>query len=248
MLSCVTAETVHPYPPGGLLEQALDLLFPPVCIGCRRVGRWICRECWELTQWLTIQACRRCGIPSSTPSCLRCTTPTHPCDTLLAVARFEGVAREAVHVLKYEGRHAISGLLGRLMAATVEVPVDAVVPVSLHRRRRRERGYDQAEMLARRIARARTVPLRRDAIERTRYTAQQVTLNGDARHENVAGAFRSRHRWNGQTILLVDDVSTTGATMGAAAGVLKEAGAGQVIGLVFARTEEPPAATSRRGP
>jgi len=156
-------------------------------------------------------------------------------DGLIAVARFDGVAREAVHTLKYQGRHAISGMMGRLMAgAAAGLKVDVVVPVPLHRSRRRERGFDQAAMLASCVARTLDRPCTVDALKRIRPTVQQATLHAVERNRNVEGAFRSKQPWNGESILLVDDVATTGATINSAASALREAHAGPVVGLVFA--------------
>jgi ComF family protein len=154
------------------------------------------------------------------------------------VARFGGTAREAVHVLKYHGRFAIGGLLGTLMAqAAVDTEADIVVPVPLHTSRKRERGYDQAALLARALARELKVPCETDRLRRTRPTAQQATLQADERHANVAGAFEATGRLDGSSVLLVDDVMTTGATMSAAAVGLTDAGASRVIGVVFAHAQ-----------
>lgn len=223
------------YPPSRLFDRGLDLFFPPVCVGCRRVGRWICVRCWQLVPWIEERTCFECRRPSTTVTCIRCSGKAASLERLIAVADFEGVAREAVHTLKFNGRHAIAGLLGTLMAeAARDVETDFVVHVPLHRSRLRERGYDQSALLARSIARAGARRHHARALRRIRPTAQQASLDADARRSNVAGAFQSTRAWNGETIILVDDVSTTGATLDAAASALRKAGAGGVIGLVFA--------------
>jgi ComF family protein len=152
-----------------------------------------------------------------------------------AVAMFGGPAREAVHALKYENRHAISGMMGRLMAESVrELPFDIVAPLSLHPSRRRERGYDQAVMLARHVADALGVPVHRTLVRRIRKTKQQALLDKGARRENVRGAFEVTERMDASRILLVDDVYTTGATLRAGAWALRVAGAREVRGAVVA--------------
>jgi ComF family protein len=152
------------------------------------------------------------------------------------VAEFEAVSREAVHALKYGNRHAISGLMGRLMGrAAMHLGADVVVHVALHTSRRRERGYDQAAFLARHIARDLDIPFQKDALARTRKTRQQVTLGPQERRRNVEGAFRVTRPVQGRHVLLVDDVYTTGSTLEAAAAVLMESGSECVTGLVFAR-------------
>ena len=225
------------YPQPTAVERALDLFFPPVCAGCRRVGRWICQQCWLGAPWTIGLTCSQCGRSSVTSLCPPCAGTRSHLHSLVAVARFEGVGREAVHALKFHDRHAISGMMGRLMARAVEgLEVDVVVPVPLHRRRLRERGYDQGAMLARSAARALELPYLA-ALERVRATQQQASLDAAARQTNVAGAFRTKETLHGSDILLVDDVSTTGATLNAAAEALKEAGAGRITGLVFAWAE-----------
>jgi ComF family protein len=223
------------YPLGPPFERALDLIFPPTCVGCRRVGRWICDRCWPEVAWTPGSICHQCGLASMTTPCIACAGTPSALERAIALAEFDGLAREAVHVLKYHGRHAIAPLLGRVMADPVrQIEVDLVVPVPLHRSRRRARGYDQSALLAKTLARTLDVPFQEDALKRVRPTEQQARLDARARRENVAGAFLGSRGMDGQTVLLVDDVLTTGATIEAAATTLKEAGAGKVLGIVFA--------------
>ena len=158
--------------------------------------------------------------------------------TVVGVAPFEGAAREAVHALKYENKHAIAPMMGRLMArAARDLEADLVVPTTLHRSRRRERGYDQAGLLSRVIARELKIDADVTVLERVRRTKQQVALGPEERRLNVAGAFRVTRRLHGETVLLVDDVFTTGATIEAAATALLEGGARSVLGVVFGSAE-----------
>jgi ComF family protein len=165
-------------------------------------------------------------------------------ERVLAVAEFEGAAREAVHALKYQNRHAISGVMGRLMArAAVSAGSTLVVHAALHGSRRRERGYDQAALLARHVARSLRLPFDDGAIVRTRKTRDQVQLSASERKLNLENAFRCSSRLQGESVLLVDDVFTTGSTLKAAARALQDGGAGEITGLVFARAK---AGTDRR--
>src|SRR5437764_1366450 len=110
------APSLPAYPPPNRVERLLDLVFPPTCVGCRCLGRWICNSCWREATWLDDTADDAAGIDSHL-------------DCIRAAAQFEGVVREAVHALKYEGRHAISATLGRLMAERVrDHSFDAVAP------------------------------------------------------------------------------------------------------------------------
>lgn len=178
--------------------------------------------------------CPTCGETAPPSGCQRCAALLDRADVIGTVAEFDGVAREAIHALKYHERHAIASLLGGLMAQLGrEHPVDIVTHVPLHRARRRERGYDQSALLARHIARA-LGHRPQSTLIRTRRTEQQALLSREARPQNVSGAFRANREWDGETFVLIDDVATTGATLGSATEALRAAGAGAVIGLVFA--------------
>lgn len=215
-------------------ERALDLLFPPTCVGCRRPGRWICERCWSEVPWRMDWFCPACGQRVAAAGCDRCPRARDRADVIGAVTDFDGIAREAIHALKYHERHAIASMLGGLMGGLTEnVPVDVITHVPLHRARRRERGYDQSALLSRHVARV-LGQRPQQTLVRTRRTKQQALLARDVRRDNVRDAFRANGSWHGETFLLIDDVTTTGATLGAAAEALRAAGAGPVIGLVFA--------------
>jgi len=152
------------------------------------------------------------------------------------VALYEGAAREAVHALKFANRYGIAPMMAHLLAQTaVRAGADVIVPIPLHKKRRRERGYDQAVLLAQHLGRHLGVPSDPGTLLRVRATRQQALLPASERQPNVAGAFEVQRRLDGARLLLVDDVSTTGATIEAAARTLKSAGAPSVCGIVFAR-------------
>ena len=152
---------------------------------------------------------------------------------------FEGVLREAVHRLKYYGRTALAEPLGGLMVAywvQHPMPADVIVPVPLHTARLRERGYNQAALLAREMACRVGLALNEQTLVRRRATASQVKLDARQRKENVRDAFRcSDNALTGKQVLLIDDVCTTGATLAACAVALHEGGARSVQALTLAR-------------
>ncbi len=152
-----------------------------------------------------------------------------------AIGAYDGALRAVVHALKYDGRQSVAVRLAGLMVqqgAEVLAGADVVVPVPLHRARQRARGFNQADAMARHLG----VPLV-CALRRVRPTPSQTDLPADERHANVRGAFALSRRASvaGQVVVLIDDVSTTGATLEACAEVLRRAGAREVRALTAAR-------------
>ncbi len=171
--------------------------------------------------------------------CARCRTSPLQIERIRSVVYFEGVLREAMHRLKYRGRIALAEPLGDLMALywmQYPMPADIVVPVPLHSARLRERGYNQAALLAREMARRVGLAVDEQVLVRRRATAPQVELNARQRKENVRAAFHcSDDGLTGKRVLLIDDVCTTGATLEACAVALYEGGACGVQALTLAR-------------
>ena len=228
--------------PGGrqAWRRLLDLLFPPRCVGCRRHGYWLCPSCLAQIPRVKPPLCVRCGASSATSAlCARCESAPLTMERLRSVFYFEHQLRDAMHRLKYRGQTALAIPLGEEMAACWlrdPVAVDVVVPVPLHEARLRERGHNQASLLAREVARVIGLRLDEGTLVRVRATASQVRLSASARRENVRGAFRCRDgQLSDRSVLLVDDVCTTGATLDAAAGALYNGGARAVQGLTLAR-------------
>ena len=150
---------------------------------------------------------------------------------------YGGSIAEAIRRFKYEGRSELGRPLGRALSRELlrDPPsVDVVVPVPLHWRRRRTRGYDQAALLAKQVSRALGVPLSLRALRRTRPTPRQAGLSRRERLRNVRHAFSCRPLVGAPRVLLIDDVSTTGATLAAAAGALAAAGAADVVARTLA--------------
>ena len=223
-----------------LQTRFLNLLFPPRCIGCRRVGVWLCADCLAQIPRVEPPFCARCGgtVVADT-LCSRCRTAPLQIERIRAAVYFEGVLREAIHRLKYRRLTVLSEPLGGLMAeywTLHPMPADVVVPVPLHAARLRERGYNQAALLAREMARRVGLVMDEQTLVRQRATSPQVELNAKQRKKNVHDAFRcSSNTLAGKRVLLIDDVCTTGATLEACAVALREGGVRGVQALTLAR-------------
>ena len=245
------------------MTALLDLVFPPFCPVCRRRlddGRRdpLCGDCWEGFERIVPPQCLVCGVPFGSPSghsrapgavsnviprrCGSCQRRSPPFHYARAAVRYEDIAREAVHALKFGGRRALARPLGDLLA---EMPLQElpggpphlVIPVPLHRRRERDRGFNQALLLARRLGHTWGIPVRSDVLVRTVSTPPQTELTATARRANVRGAFALRRPEAvvGRHVVLVDDILTTGSTVSACARCLRDAGAETIGVLTVAR-------------
>jgi len=159
-------------------------------------------------------------------------------DEAFCYGSYEGTLRKLIHLFKYTGMRRLARPLGEFLVRALprDKHFDVVTTVPLHWRRRWQRGYNQAELLGKEIARRRHIPLVR-VLRRSWATRAQAGLSNAQRRENVSGAFAARRRVNGLRILLIDDVMTTGATAGACARALKKAGARSVSVLALARVD-----------
>ena len=216
-----------------------DLFFPLRCVGCgRRSSDLLCRPCFEELPRVDRPVCGRCGLPTAfaTFVCEECKNVDFGFESARAPLKYAGVGKEIVHALKYRGyRKVVEKLAAPLMLQVLEDSrFNAVVPVPLHRARRRKRGFNQAELLARGVAEKINATLS-DTLKVVRTTRDQVELSAAQRRANVAGAYTARNPLSGR-VLLVDDVFTTGATMSACAATLVEAGAKEVHALSLCRT------------
>lgn len=206
-----------------------------------------CRSCAPLLEVAPGWRCRICAgvappppggsAPDRLPVCPACTRAPPAFSEVAAPFLYGGPVGDAIHRLKYRGRREVAGELGSLVATSCRHLVDAadvIAPISLHPSRRRERGFDQALLLARAIARQTGRPLRPDLVRRTRETPRQVGRDRDERERNLAAAFEASPA-KGLVVALVDDVVTTGATAGAAARAVLDAGAARVVVVAVAR-------------
>jgi competence protein ComFC len=230
-------------PLANLKRVALDLLFPRWCIVCGEEGDYICCACRRTFKVITPPICPRCGRPQSgeaiSGGCPNCAGWPNSIDGIRAPFLFDAVVRQAIHEFKYRNLRALAPCLaGWLHDYLIENPVtgNILVPVPVHRQRLRERGYNHSALLACELGRLSGLPVVADCLIRRENTPPQARSSGiDERHHNVADAFSCCDgRFHGKQIILIDDVSTSGATLNACAGVLKAAGAATVWGLVLA--------------
>jgi competence protein ComFC len=217
------------------VQQVTRTILPEVCAGCGISGSWMCADCDKRLRRVNADSiCLRCGSPGRRSTlCRRCRHWPAELASSRSAFVFEGPARDAVLRLKYRNEPARAEWCAEELSELLiglGWQVDAIVPVPLHESRLRVRGYNQAERIARGIARSSGVPLM-TPLRRTRATTSQVGLDSEARLRNVAGAFTSRDRLDGKTVVLIDDVLTTGATLSACAIACVAAGADQVLGL-----------------
>jgi ComF family protein len=230
-----------------VIQYALDFLFPPHCASCQKSGYILCPSCLAAIRPLAPPLCLQCGkaTPMYSPSgpCQNCAAHPLHMSGLRAVSVYQEPLRTCIHALKYEGNTRLAEPLGLLLAKAYRVygmRADVIVPVPLHSERQRQRGYNQTSLLAEVCARQVGVPLNTHVLVRHRATSSQVGLAAQERQQNVAGAFLctpafANGRLSGCTILIIDDVCTTGATIEACATPLFVAGAHAVWGLVLAR-------------
>jgi competence protein ComFC len=233
-----------------LFEAAISLVYPPFCTICGasvRAGEYLCSTCEAKAIRITVPFCEKCSEPfegaiTSAFTCANCAHRTLYFSAAVAAYRGRGIVRHVVHEFKYGRQIHLRHLLARWLHRALEdervraQSFDVIVPVPLHPARQRERGFNQAQLLAELLSAQILIPAK-PLLERIRYTTTQTALDRAERIENLYNAFRLRKKADVRAlrVLLVDDVLTTGATLSECARVLKRADAVSVYAATVAR-------------
>ncbi|MEW6614785.1 MAG: ComF family protein [Thermodesulfobacteriota bacterium] len=230
----------------------LDFFFPARCLICEKDivntrSQGICESCLSSIRYISSPICLKCGIPFNSDI-----GRDHLCGTCLtfrvyfakarAVGFYEGVLQEAIHEFKYNRRTILAKPLGALMMGSRPGSIDFksydfLIPVPLHFKRLRERGFNQALSLAKYIGKKHRIPIDYMNLKRIKWESPQINLSKEEREKNVKGVFflYNKSRFKDKSILLIDDVYTSGATVNECARVLTKAGTGRVDVLTLAR-------------
>jgi ComF family protein len=237
-----------------LWQRAVDVVTPPLCLTCRVAvtrGAALCIPCWQKLRFIDEPVCDAYGTPFAYDEGEGALSPHAIAEPPLwnkgrAAVAFDEHSKHLVHLLKYQDTQEAGHAMARMMAGagrSILAEADILVPVPLHKRRLWQRRFNQAAFLAFGVSAIIGKPCRTDMLTREKPTRQQVGLSAEDRRKNVGRAFAVpaplRGHVHGKTIVLVDDVRTTGATANACAAALKAAGADRVHLLTFALVLEP---------
>lgn len=227
-----------------VIWTGVDWLFPPICAGCGTAGSRWCAVCQNKVEQVPSPVCAICGCGGQEEKlCKACSEKKPTYDGLRSWALYEEPLRQAVHQLKYHRDLTLGEILSRPLERVLRKTgwdIDWIIPVPLSPQRARQRGYNQSTFLAFPLALAMGLSIRPDGLFRVRETVAQVGLPAAQRRINVKNAFKAEPGIvAGKRILLIDDVTTTGATMEACSNALKTAGAEAVYGLTLARSNWP---------
>jgi ComF family protein len=221
--------------------QTVDWIYPPVCAGCGIPGEVWCAACQKSIKKINDNICDRCGYPGKFDlgECPGCDKHDPQYTKIRSCGVYQGSLKEAIHSLKYQSNLALGYFLSEILEAKLRNEnwdIDLVVPVPLSKGRQKERGYNQAALLAHPLAKRMDIHYDSRSLTRQKYTESQVHLSAEERSRNMADAFSIKPSvWTGKRVLIIDDVITTGSTINECARAIKEGGAVDVYGLSIAR-------------
>lgn len=221
----------------------LGLLYPKTCCFCGKVNAYeICRECAEKIIYIKEPRCKKCGKPvryEEQEYCYDCQAHSHHYTQGRSIWLHKMPVSMSIYQFKYKNRRIYGTFYAKEMARLYggkmrEWGIDVIIPVPLHRKKKRLRGYNQAEILAKQLGKRTGIEVNAKAVIRTRYTRPQKELNDKERKQNLKEAFSVTEKWKPyKNVLLIDDIYTTGSTIDTIAEELKRAGAGKVFFLTI---------------
>jgi ComF family protein len=226
-------------------REALRIVLPSWCISCRTNLPWrqrqgpVCDACWSSLPKITTPKSRSCAMPwkgdTDGDLCFACMPDPLPLDWCEAWGRYSGSLERVLHALKFERHDFLDDQIAQLLHESLrDCDFDAIVPVPMHWLRKRQRGYNQAELLARALTRRINIPTEL-LLRKTRGGSPQSTLARDARARNVRKVFAASKAAKGKRILIVDDICTTGETLRACARALLREDASRVCAVAIAK-------------
>ena len=233
------------------IETAITFLYPAECHVCKGfLGvasvPYICANCWQDVQFLEPPWCDICGTPDVNGRCDDCAISPPRYGKLRSIAFYQTTLQQAIHLFKFRKKKVFAPHLVQLMNAHIPIDCsipeyDFVLPIPIHKKRLRERGFNQAMLLANGIAKAENFPVLADVLVRKRHTVAQSSLDKETRQQNIVGAFEVRNPdvIRGKRLLVIDDVFTTGATIREAVSELWTADPAEIDVLTLARTLDP---------
>ena len=232
-----------------IINFFLDLLFPKKCIVCDEIfefknrDRCLCDDCKNLFEIINSRRCKKCSRPIDSGNfCNLCSSKNNIFDLNYAFFVYDGIIPEMIHKFKFKNHPAVGIGLGKIMAENLDLNLinkkfDFIIPVPIHKKRMRERGFNQAEIMAREISKKISVPVRTDILFRIKNTKPQWHLNSHERENNLKNAFAAK-KINHKNIILLDDIFTTGSTINKCSEVLKKSGADYIFSLTFSITHK----------
>ncbi len=222
------------------LHTSIDWVFPPVCAGCGKEGEIFCPECLAAIIPIKQPTCRYCSLSLSKPGvCSTCIELDHPYQEILSYAVYAGSLRSGIHAMKYQSNFWLGKVFSNLLIQLLKDknwPIDLVMPIPLSEEKLRERGYNQAALLSKPVAKHYGWKHDQRSLVRVKENHSQVALTREQRFENVKSAFLAEQAKRNQlNVLLVDDVFTTGATIMEASKALKAAGFANIFAVTLAK-------------
>ncbi|MCL0085673.1 ComF family protein [Thermodesulfovibrionales bacterium] len=226
-------------------DNLLNLFFPSRCPICesksdRFIHSPICAACWKGIEKYSGNACNICGIPTIslyTTICESCLRAKPSFTTILYYGIYEGTLRKAIHLLKFTGIKRLARPLSGLLCDLAIPEADGIVPVPLHKKRLRQREFNQTAVIGRHLSRELKIPLMLNILKKIKDTLPQTEVNREERLKNVKSTYTASEKIKEMDLLLVDDVVTTGATARECASALLTAGAKSVTVIALARSQ-----------